>query len=271
MQYMLFLKLSFLQKKKLMNYKNFSLKVKKSILKIALLSQCSHIGSNLSAVDILVTLYLKFIKSNKNFFILSKGHACLSLYCILNELGYIKDKDLNSFGKNDSLLMAHASHKVPGVNFSTGSLGHGLPVATGIALANKINKKKSKVFVLLSDGELDEGSNWEALLFSSHHKLNNLITIIDYNKLQSIDSVKNSLNLEPIRKKFESFGLKVLSIDGHNHNQILKALNSNYSKPLVVIANTTKGKGVSFMENTVLWHYKSLNLENYNKAIKNLK
>ena len=125
--------------------------------------------------------------------------------------------------------------------------------------------------MLLSDGELDEGSNWEAFLFTSHHKLKNLIIIIDYNKLQSIDSVKNSLNLEPLGKKFEAFGFKVLNINGHNFIQILKALNSNYSKPLVIIANTIKGKGVSFMENSVLWHYKPLDLETYKKAIKILK
>lgn len=254
-----------------MNYKNFSFKIRKSILKVANLSQCSHLGSNLSTVDILVVLYLKFIKSKKNSFILSKGHACLALYCVLKECGFISEKMLNSFGKNDSLLMAHASHKVPGVNFSTGSLGHGLPVATGVALANKLNKKNSKTFVLLSDGELDEGSNWEALLYSSHHNLKNLTVIIDYNKLQSIDSVKNTLNLEPLSQKFKAFGFKVLNIDGHNFNQIFKALKVKQSKPLIIIANTTKGKGVSFMENSVLWHYKPLDLENYNKALKILK
>ena len=254
-----------------MKYKNFSTKIKKSILEIANSSQCSHIGSNLSVVDILIVLYLGLIKRKNFFFILSKGHACLALYCILAELGYISKKKLKSFGKNNSLLMAHASHKVPGVNFSTGSLGHGLPVATGIALANKLNKKKSKIFVLLSDGELNEGSNWESILFANHHNLDNLVIIIDYNKIQSLDTVKKTLRLEPLSKKFEAFGLKVLNVNGHNHNQIFKALSSNYSKPLVVIANTTKGKGVEFMENSILWHYKPLDLENYKKAIKILK
>ena len=254
-----------------MNYKYFSLKIRKSILKVANLSQCSHLGSNLSIVDILTVLYLNYIKSKKNSFILSKGHACLALYCILKECGIISEKTLNSFGKNDSLLMAHASHKVPGVEFSTGSLGHGLPVASGIALANKLNNKNFKTFVLLSDGELDEGSNWEAFLFSSYHKLKNLVVIIDYNKLQSIDSVKNTLDLEPLSQKFNAFGFKVLSIDGHNFGQIYKSLNSNHSKPLIIIANTTKGKGVSFMENSILWHYKPLDLENYNQALKILK
>ena len=252
-------------------YKDFSLKVRKSILKIANSSQCSHIGSNLSIVDILTILYIKFLKNKKNYFILSKGHACLALYCVLKEMRFITEKTLNSFGKNDSILMSHASHKVPGIELSTGSLGHGLPVATGVALADKINKIKKKTFVLLSDGELDEGSNWESLLFSSHHKLNNLVIIIDYNKLQSIDSVKNTLNLEPLKQKFQSFGCKVVSVDGHNFKQLEKVLSSSSTKPLVIIANTIKGKGVSFMENSVLWHYKSLNSENYQKAMKIIK
>jgi len=252
-------------------YKNFSLKVRKSILKIANSSQCSHIGSNLSIVDILTTLYIKLLKNKKNYFILSKGHACLALYCVLKEMRFITEKTLNSFGKNDSILMSHASHKVPGIELSTGSLGHGLPVATGVALADKINKIKKKTFVLLSDGELDEGSNWESLLFSSHHKLNNLVIIIDYNKLQSIDFVKNTLNLEPLKQKFQSFGCKVVSVDGHNFKQLEKVLSSSSTKPLVIIANTIKGKGVSFMENSVLWHYKSLNSEDYQKAMKIIK
>ena len=253
------------------SYKKFSLKIRKSILKIANSSQCSHIGSNLSIVDLLSVLYLKFLKKKKNSFILSKGHACLALYCVLKEMGFISEKILNSFGKNDSILMAHASHKVKGVNLSTGALGHGLRVATGAALADRINKKKSKTFVILSDGELDEGSNWESLLFSSHHKLNNLVIIIDYNKLQSIDFVKNTLNLEPLKQKFQSFGCKVVSVDGHNFKLLEKALSSRSTKPLVVIANTIKGKGVSFMENSVLWHYKSLNSEDYQKAMKIIK
>ena len=254
-----------------MNYKTLSLKIRKSILKIANSSQCSHIGSNLSIVDILSVLYGKFLKNKKNSFILSKGHACLALYCVLKEMRFITEKTLNSFGKNDSILMSHASHKVPGIELSTGSLGHGLPVATGVALADKINKIKKKTFVLLSDGELDEGSNWESLLFSSHHKLNNLVIIIDYNKLQSIDFIKNTLNLEPLKQKFQSFGCKVISVDGHNFKQLEKVLSLSSTKPLVIIANTIKGKGVSFMENSVLWHYKSLNSEDYQKAMKIIK
>ena len=249
-----------------MNYKNFSFKIRKSILKIANLSQCSHLGSNLSTVDILVVLYLKFIKSKKNSFILSKGHACLALYCVLKEKKFINEKTLKSFGKENSILMSHTTHKIKGIELSTGSLGHGLPVASGIALANKIKKKNNKTFVLLSDGELDEGSNWEALLFSSHQKLKNLIIIVDYNKIQSMDTIKNTINLEPLSKKFKSFGCKTIKVDGHNFSQIIKAINTKTSKPLVIIANTIKGKGIKFMENSVLWHYKPLDKKHYLKA-----
>ena len=253
-------------KKKLSKLENFSKKVRKSILKHAYSSQCSHLGSNLSIVDILTVLYNKFLKINKNSFILSKGHACLALYCVLNEKKYLSSKILSTFGKNNSILMSHASHKVRGIELSTGSLGHGLPVACGIALANKIKNKDVRTFVLLSDGELDEGSNWEAILFSAHHKLKNLVVIIDYNKIQSFDTVKKTINLEPISNKFKSFGYKVKSISGHNFDQIIQAINTKTSRPLVVIANTIKGKGVKFMENSVLWHYKPLSKENYLKA-----
>ena len=150
-----------------------------------MLSQLT-IASALSIVDIITVLYLKIINKNfKNTFILSKGHACLAHYCLLNELEIISDKILKSYGKNNSILMSHSSHKVKGVEFSTGSLGHGLPVATGIAMSNLLQKKKERVFVLLSDGELNEGSNWESILFAAHHKLKNLVIFIDYNKIQS--------------------------------------------------------------------------------------
>tara|TARA_B100000674_G_C37789468_1_gene891022 strand:- start:158 stop:934 length:777 start_codon:yes stop_codon:yes gene_type:complete len=252
--------------KKKNKFKKFSLKVRNLIIKYGYSSKCSHLGSSLSIVDILSVLYNQFLKKNKNSFVLSKGHACLALYCTLKEKKLISEKTLNTFGKNNSILMSHTTHKINGVELSTGSLGHGLPVACGIALANKIKKKNIKTFVLLSDGELDEGSNWEALLFSSHQKLKNLIIIVDYNKLQSMDSIKNTINLEPINKKFQSFGCKTININGHDFSQIIKAINTKTSKPLVIIANTIKGKGVKFMENSVLWHYKPLDKDHYIKA-----
>jgi transketolase len=252
-------------------YKILSLKIRKSILKIGYLSKSSHLGSCLSIVDILSVLYIKFLKTKKNSFILSKGHGCLAQYCALKEMGLISEKTLKTFGQNNTILMSHVSHEVPGIDLSTGSLGHGLPVASGLALADKINKLKYRTFVILSDGELNEGSNWESLLFCSHHKLNNLTIIIDYNKIQSIDFVKNTLRIEPLKMKFESFGCKVLSVDGHNHDQLLRALSTDSSKTLVIVANTIKGKGVKFMENTVLWHYKNLSTTDYQKAVKEIK
>ena len=255
------------------NIDQISKKIRKKILKISHSAKSAHIASSLSIVDLLVTIYFNFMqKDKKNIFILSKGHACLAQYCLLYELGYIKKKTLDTFGKNGTILMSHSSHKVPGVNLSTGSLGHGLPVSTGIALSKKILNKNGKVFVLLSDGELNEGSNWESLLFISHHNLNNLVIIIDYNKIQSLDFVNKTLKLQPLKKKFTSFGCKVLEIDGHNHKDIFNSLKNSSNRPLVIIANTIKGKGISFMENKVLWHYKppndhelKLGLEELNK------
>lgn len=253
------------------NVELLSKKIRKNILKISYLSKSAHIASSLSIVDIITTIYSKFINKNKkNIFVLSKGHACLAHYCLLYEFGYIKKKTLNTFGKDGTILMSHSSHKVPGVNLSTGSLGHGLPVSTGIALSKKITSDNGKVFVLLSDGELNEGSNWESLLFLSHHNLNNLVIIIDYNKIQSLDFVNKTLRLDPLKKKFSSFGCKVLEIDGHNYKEIFYSLKNTFDKPLVVIANTTKGKGVSFMENKVLWHYKPPNLDELTLGLKEL-
>ncbi|MFL2890002.1 MAG: transketolase [Pelagibacteraceae bacterium] len=257
----------------------FAKNTRKNILQLSYQAKSSHIGSCFSIIEILTILYndifknysKKNIKKYKNQFILSKGHACLALYCVLYEKKIINKKTLQSYGSNNSLLMSHVSHHVPGVDFSTGSLGHGLPVATGIALSLKSRKINKKTFVLISDGELNEGTTWESILFACHHKLNNLIIIIDYNKLQSLTFVKNTLNIEPLNKKFSSFGCKVFNINGHNYKQIKKALSFNSaSKPIVIIANTIKGRGVSFMENNIEWHYKSPNLNQLKTAIKEI-
>lgn len=253
--------------------KNFSAieiakQIRIRILQISNRAKSSHVGSCLSIVDILVVLYKNFI-NKKNIFVLSKGHACLAYYCVLQKFGHFSNKTLNSYGKNNTILLSHVSHKVPGVEFSTGSLGHGLPYATGRALAEKINITNNKIFVLISDGELNEGTTWESLLFASFHKLDNLIIIIDYNKIQSLDFTKNILKLEPLRKKFQSFGCNVKNINGHNFIQIYKSFFVRKNKkPTVIIANTIKGKGVSFMENSISWHYKYPNLKELEVAIK---
>ena len=242
-----------------------------NILKLTYKAKSSHIGSCLSIVEILAVLYNKILKKNDRF-ILSKGHAALALYCTLYQEKYISLKVLNSFGSNKTILMNHVSHKVNGVEFSTGSLGHGLPVAIGKAIKFKTNKEKNKVYVLMSDGEINEGTTWEGLLFASHHKLDNLNIIIDYNKIQSMDFINKVINIEPLKSKFLSFGCNVKVINGHNITAIKDALTkSKKNKPNVIIANTIKGKGVSFMENNNLWHYKNPNLEELKRSLLEIK
>ena len=241
-------------------------------------SKGSHIGSALSYVDVLAVLYTDVLRheptdplsETRDRFILSKGHACSSLYACLALKGFFDIIKLDNYGKNGEILMNHVSHKVPGVEFSSGSLGHGLPFGIGIAKALKLNHKNPpRVFVLLGDGELAEGSNFEALLFGSHHKLDNLILIIDYNNLQSLTTVEKTLNILPLDEKFKAFGWNFFEVDGHDHILIHEVLLSipNNDKPTVIVANTIKGKGVSFMENKVEWHYKSPNDEEYIQAI----
>ena len=251
-------------------------------LQMTRLGKSSHIGSNLSIADILAVLYGSILQYNSNNpklenrdrFILSKGHAGAALYATLAECGFMPLEKLKTHCQNGSDLSGHISHKgIPGVELSTGSLGHGLPVACGMALAAKINKEKHKVFALLSDGECDEGSNWEAILFAAHHKLDNLTVIIDRNRLQSIHSTENTLALEPFAHKWKSFGWDVVEINGHNHNELFQSCsndNNLNTKPLCVIANTIKGKGVSFMENNTLWHYRSPQEEEYRLAMEEL-
>ena len=240
-----------------------------NILKKTFQAQSSHIGSCFSIVELLAVLYFKRLRK-KDTFILSKGHAALALYCTLFEKKLLPKKELDSYGKNNSTLMSHVSHKVKNIKFSTGSLGHGLPYAIGKALGEKIDRTNNKVYVLVSDGELNEGTTWESLLFASFHNLNNLFIIIDYNKIQSLDFVKNVLKLEPLKKKIKSFNCNVEKIDGHNIKVIQKSLINKSNKPKVIIADTIKGKGVDFMENNVAWHYKSPNDEELDYAIRNL-
>jgi transketolase len=252
--------------------------IRKKSLQMVVSSGASHIGSALSITDILSVLYLDILNVNKSnlkdpkrdMFILSKGHACVSVYATLGLLDFFPISELDRYGKNDSNFMNHISHKVPGVEFSTGSLGHGLPFATGKALGSKIANKKNNIFVIVGDGELDEGSNWEALLFASHHKLDNLIVIVDYNNLQSLTTVKETLNLEPLKDKFESFGSHVIDVNGHDHltlNKVIKEAIDIKDKPVVIIAKTIKGKGVSYMENNNKWHYSTPNYAELEIAI----
>lgn len=242
-------------------------RIRTTSLKAISKAKAAHIGSALSIADIIAVLYEKILNiepkhpdsTNRDRFILSKGHACIAVYAALADKKFFSLTELiNTYACDHSKFMAHISHQVPGVEFSTGSLGHGLAFAAGKALAGKIRGHTWRVFTLLSDGELGEGSNWEAFMFAAHQELDNLFAIIDYNKLQSLTSVDKTLRLEPLNKKLEAFGWEVLEADGHNHKQLIDALSLKnvHKKPRVLIAHTTKGKGVSFMENKVEWHYK---------------
>jgi transketolase len=192
----------------------------------------------------------------------------------LAECGFFALEKLKTHYQNGSDLSGHVSHKgVPGVEFSTGSLGHGLPVAAGMTLGAKLDSRNHRVYVLLSDGECDEGSNWEAILFAGHHRLDHLIAIVDYNKLQSLAPVSETLDLEPFADKWRAFGWTVVEVDGHDHDVLRNALSTAPSltrKPTAVIAHTTKGKGVSFMENQVLWHYRTPTGEEFVRALAEL-
>ena len=265
-----------------MDSNDLALAIRQHALRMTSKGNSSHIGSVLGIADILAVLYKNVLRinplepkwENRDRFILSKGHSGAGVYAALAEVGYFSTEILETHCQDGSTLSGHISHKNnPGVEYSTGSLGHGLSVSAGIALALKFKNSTSRVFCLLSDGECDEGSVWEAAMFSSHNKLSNLIGIIDYNKLQSLDLVSATLGLEPFKAKWESFGWKVVEISGHNHAEITTVLNSfnlNSDKPLMVIANTIKGKGISFMENSVLWHYRSPQGQEFKDACKEL-
>jgi len=242
----------------------------------------SHVGAAFSIADILAVLYGQVMRhdakqplwAGRDRFILSKGHAGAAVYATLAEMGYFPKEQLKQHYQDGSIFSGHVSHKgVAGVEFSTGSLGHGLGVGAGMAKALKLAAANSRVFVLLSDGECDEGSIWEAALFAQHHSLENLIAIVDYNKIQSLAPVAETLALEPFTRKWESFNWAVKEADGHNHGQLASVLGNLPAvggKPTVIIAHTVKGKGVSFMENTVLWHYRTARGEEFDRALAEL-
>lgn len=266
-----------------MNIKTTELskQIRINVLRMTHKAKASHVGSCFSIADIVGVLYESCLNvrpeepnwPERDRFILSKGHGGAAIYAALALKGFMPLEDLETYGNDGSQLMAHISHKIPGVEFSTGSLGHGLPFATGKALAAKKQGSKWRVFALLSDGELDEGSNWEAFMFAAHHKLDNLVAIIDYNKLQSLTTVAKTLGLEPLAEKLKAFGWAVREVNGNDHDQLDLALNCTPwedDKPCVLIAHTTKGKGVSFMENKVEWHYRSPNQEQLAQAIAEL-
>jgi transketolase len=235
----------------------------------------SHIGSALSIADILAVLYTHIMEfnpadqdyPNRDRLILSKGHACVSLYAALHHVGIISGEEILTYAQDFSNLMSHVSHKANGVEFSTGALGHGLPFGLGKAMTAKVKGEKWRTLVIAGDGEMQEGSSWEALMFASHHNVKNLTLIIDANNLQSLTTVDNTLAIEPLQKKIEAFGWSCSDIDGHDHDQIREALSKLTPIPHCIIARTIKGKGVSYMENQVAWHYKCPNPEELKIAL----
>ncbi len=257
-------------------------KIRLDVLEMTSRGGSAHVGSVFSCVDILAVLYGQVMRYDpadpkwpaRDRFLLSKGHAGAGVYAALAECGFMPLERLRDHFQDGSDLSGHVSHKgIPGVELSTGSLGHGLSIGAGMAYAARQDGASHRVFVLLSDGECDEGSTWEAALFSSHHGLQNLVAIVDYNKIQSLDFVKDAVALEPFADKWTSFGWHVIECGGHDHAALAEALSRSPGKlghPTCVIAHTVKGKGVSFMENTILWHYRTARGEEYDAALAEL-
>jgi transketolase len=257
--------------------------IRKIALNLVYKRNTSHIGSSLSVADILAALYFNILKiepedsisKNRDRFILSKGHACPALYATLALKGFFPLSMLDTFCVNGGRLGMHPNiNCAPGIEIATGSLGHGLAIGEGMAIAGKRDGPKYRVFVLLGDGECNEGSVWESAMSAAHLNLDNLIAIVDYNKIQAFGNVKDVLDLEPFAKKWASFGWEAKEIDGHNMSEIVDALSNvpfKKGKPSVIIAHTIKGKGVSFMENMLLWHYKSPDDEQFKAAMEELK
>lgn len=254
------------KRKKISELENISREIRKKIIDIISSSCSPHIGSSLSCVEILVALYFNIMRISKkdlcstgrDRFILSKGHACPALYAVLNRKGFLNDDILSGFAVNEGSLGQHPDLDLEiGIEFSTGSLGHGLSVGAGMAIDGKVKNLDYRVFTLLGDGELNEGSVWEAAVFSAQNKLSNLIAIVDYNKMQALGHTKDIADLEPLAAKWEAFGWCSQEVDGHDFNGIFKAFESlSVSRPNIIIMHTVKGKGVSFMENNILWHYR---------------
>ncbi len=249
-----------------MNAESLAWLIRRHGIEMTHVSGGSHIGAVLSVADIMGVLYSDILNvnpanpkdENRDRFILSKGHAGAAVYSALAERGFFPVEELLTHYQNGSRLSGHVSHHLPGVDFSTGSLGHGLSAGAGMALAGKKDGKNYRVFVVTGDGENDEGSVWEAALFANHFKLDNLVLIVDHNHMQSLDTCENTLELEDLASKWRAFGWRAETVDGHDIDALGKALKNacGHGKPTAIIANTTKGKGVSFMENDILWHYR---------------
>ncbi|MBO5714674.1 MAG: transketolase [Clostridia bacterium] len=266
-----------------MNSEQLAWLIRRHGIEMTHLSHGSHIASVLSVADVVAVLYNDVANvspenlkdENRDRVVLSKGHAGASIYAALAEKGFFGVEELKTHYADGSRLSGHVSHKgVPGVEISTGSLGHGVCMAAGIALGAKLDNKPFYTYAIVGDGECDEGSVWEMALFAKHFKLNQLIVVVDHNKMQSLDYCENTLGLAPFKEKWQAFGWNVYDVDGHDHDALRNAFNSakkSTDSPSVIIANTVKGKGVSFMEFDILWHYRFPHEgEEYDGALKEL-
>jgi transketolase len=233
-------------------------------------AKVGHIGGNLSALDAILHLHGTIMQAD-DVFVLSKGHSAGALYVALWALGHLTDDDLRSFHRDGTQLAGHPVAKWhPRIAFATGSLGHGLGLASGVGLAKRLRKEAGTTYCLLSDGECEEGSIWEAVVFAHHQKLANLVILVDANGLQGFGSTGEVASLEPLAPKFRGFGLQVIEIDGHQPDALDAALRAPHDGPLVVILRTVKGRGVSFMEGQMAWHYLPLNDTQYADALREL-
>jgi len=245
-------------------------------------AKASHVGTSLSMAELLAVLYGGILRVDpstresldRDRFVLSKGHGCAGLYAVLAERGFFPPSRLGEFYQDGTRMAGHVTHGgIPGVEVSTGALGHGLSIACGMALAGRRDRRPFRVFALLSDGECDEGATWEAALLAGHHRLDTLVAIIDYNKIQSLGTVKEVLDLEPLAQKWKAFGWEAREIDGHDIAEIHRALSEiplAPGRPTCVVAHTVKGKGVSFMENDLLWHYRAPDATELARALSEL-
>lgn len=257
--------------------------VRNKVLDMVFKSKSGHIPSAFSIVEILLTLYYNIMVTSQHIpdnnvrdrFILSKGHGCNALYVVLADLGFFPEDELDKYAKPGGILGSHPDRRiVPGIEASTGSLGHGLAISCGMALAGKMDQSSYRVFCLLGDGECQEGSIWESVMFAAHNKLNNLIVIVDHNKLQAGGFIEETISLHPLASKWSAFNWNVKEVDGHNLNALYKCLvdcladsyREERGKPTAVIAHTVKGKGVSFMENNKAWHTLIPSEDEYRKA-----
>lgn len=262
-----------------MTSEELAIKVKLKAWNMAYKAKASHMGGNFSMADAISVLYHDVANfdpknpedENRDRIVLSKGHCCAVLYALLAEYGFFSEEELDHFGENGSMLSCHVSCKVPGVELSSGSLGHGAAVAGGMALIGKLQNKNYHVYTICGDGECNEGSIWEMVMFAGQHKLDNFTVIIDANKMQAMGDTKDIIDLEPISEKWRSFGWHAIDVDGHNHDVLRGAFREDSrGKPKVIVSHTIKGHGVSFMENSLWWHYQIPFGEYYTRAIEEL-